>query len=90
MAITLGATFLCPALVLAHALQDHFIFGLRNFVVYTPSPSRELRGHVREERKALPSPKAIYPGELRVLHVNMGLHVSVCSVGSQVPQMTLA
>jgi hypothetical protein len=83
MAITLGATFLCPALVLAHALKDHFIFGLGDFAVYTPSPSRELRGHVREERKALPSPKAMYPGELRVLHLYCASPVDSGVLGSQ-------
>jgi len=38
MAIALGTTFLCSALVLAHALQGHSRFGLGYLAVYSPSP----------------------------------------------------
>jgi hypothetical protein len=69
MTITLGA-FLCSALVLAHALQDHFGFGLGDldFAVYTPSPSpANFEVTCENIAKAISSKSQVfYPGELHL------------------------
>ena len=69
--ITLGAAFLCSALVLAHALQDRFRFNLGDFAVYTPSPSPANCEVTCEKIAVAFSSKSqvFYPGELRVLRL---------------------
>jgi hypothetical protein len=68
MAITLGAAFLCSALILAHALKDHSVFALGDLAVYTPSPSpANCEATCENIAKAISSKSQVfYPGELRV------------------------
>ncbi len=77
MVITLGAAFLCSALVLARALQDqvqgHSRFGLGDFALSTPSPTLangEPEVTCEKIAKAISSKSQVfYPGEHRVLHL---------------------
>ena len=68
MAITIGATLLCSALVLAHTLQDHSRFGLGDLGVYSPSPSpADCEVTCEKITKAISSKSQVYyPGELRL------------------------
>ena len=63
MAITLGAAFLCSALVLAHTLQDHSRLGLGNFA---PLPSQaDCEVTCEKIAEAISSRSQVfYPGEL--------------------------
>lgn len=68
MAITLGAVFLCSALVLAHALQVHSVFALGDFAVHTQIPSPEVT--CENIAKVISSKSQVfYPGELCVLRL---------------------
>ena len=65
MAITLGAAFLCFALVLAHDLQDHSRLGPRNLAVYTLPSQANCEVTCEKTAKAISSKSQVfYPGEL--------------------------
>jgi hypothetical protein len=84
MTITLGA-FLCSALALAHALQDHFGSGLGDFAVYTPSPSpANCEATCEKIAKAISSKSQVfYPGKIRVLHLYCATPIDSRVLGSQ-------
>jgi hypothetical protein len=67
MAITLGTAFLCSALFLAHALQDHPVFSPRDFDTASPSPAN-CEATCENIAKVISSKSIVfYPGKLRVL-----------------------
>jgi hypothetical protein len=70
-AIMLGTAFLCIALVLAEALQDHSRFSLGNFVAYAQSQSSSPTDYKVTCEKIAQSvssaSQVFYPGELRVV-----------------------